>query len=175
MKKDIAIVVGHSPSEQGAYSEILSKSEYEYNKEVASHLEDIADIYYRPNVIGYKTAMRELARQLNPKPYKFVIELHFNAFNGSASGTEALIWKGNNRSRSLSDKLVKSISTQYKTKNRGFKEVSESNARGYWFLQSMAADAIILESFFGDVEEEAIKFKDPQKLAQVIKLALCGL
>lgn len=172
MSKKIAIVVGHSPNEKGAYSETLGQSEYEYNKYLAAYLSDIADIYFRPNVSGYKSAMRALARELNPKPYQIVIELHFNAFNGKASGTEALIWKGNNRSRAIGEKLNKAVSGQYKTKNRGVKEVSDQNGRGYWFLQSMSADAVIFEPFFGDAPEEAEKFKDPEKLAQVIKLAL---
>lgn len=166
----VAIVVGHDKVETGAYSKYLGASEYLYNSEVASYLSCVADIYKNEAGKGYRTKVDLLAKKLNPKKYDLVIELHFNFFDGiendRGTGTETLIYPGNNFTREFGDLFNKNISEKYGIRNRGTKE--RGKGRGSYFLRKMSAPAIILEPFFGD-EEEAELFKNEAEYAKVIK------
>lgn len=169
----IAVVIGHDKSSPGAYSPHLGMSEYIYNSEVSTHLAGGMDIYKRPIGGGYSSQMKKLADIINPLKYDLVVELHFNSFNKSANGCEVVIFKGNKYTQQLGQKYCDLISGSYKTKNRGVKEVSNKNDRGYGFLSAMNADAMILEPFFGD-HEEALLFKNPAKLAELIRYTFCN-
>jgi N-acetylmuramoyl-L-alanine amidase len=161
-----AIVVGHDVSEQGAVSKILDMTEYRYNCKVADVLCKDFDVYYRdPKKRGYNAKMEELARQINGKNYDFVIELHFNKFDGIANkkghGCEAVIFPSNKKSRELSNKILNEISKDFGVFNRGVKEHGKGE-RGYGFLSKINSICVILEPFFGD-ENEALKFLDFEK------------
>lgn len=170
----IAVVIGHEKGRPGAYSGYLQQTEFAYNSRVAPYFAEIdADIYFRPEGGGYKTQMRKLAQEINAINYDLVIELHFNSFNRKASGCEVLTYKGNNYTQLLGERICRSISTEYRTENRGVKQIDSEEDRGYWFLHYMRANAMILEPFFGD-HEEALKFENPGKYAEVVKKALCG-
>jgi N-acetylmuramoyl-L-alanine amidase len=159
-----AIVIGHHKNEQGAFSPFLQASEYVYNSEVALYLEKMGfDIYNRSGKGGYKTQMQELASRMNPKNYGLVLDLHFNAFNGVANGTESLSYAGNDYTALLGRSYCEFISKRYQTTNRGNKPLT-SGQNGYWFLHYQSAPALILEPFFGD-HVESKKFDDAEKHA----------
>ena len=171
----IAFVVGHDVVEQGAVSKIINMTEYRYNCKVADVLCKDFDVYYRnPNKKSYGAKMRDLANQLNHKNYDYVIELHFNKFDNKANkrgvGCEAVILPSNQKSKSLSNKILDKISKDFDIINRGVKEHGATE-RGYGFLSKMNANAIILEPFFGD-ENEALKFLDFEKYANSLKEVL---
>ena len=167
-----AIVVGHDVSQQGAVSKILDMTEYRYNCKVADVLCKDFDLYYRdPKKRNYNSKMDELARQLNVKNYDFVIELHFNKYDGKANneghGCESVIFPKNLKSRDLSEKILDKISKKFNIKNRGVEEHGKGE-RGYGFLSKIKSNCIILEPFFGD-ENEALKFLDFEKYANCLK------
>jgi len=167
-----AIVVGHDVSEQGAVSKILDMTEYRYNCKVADVLCKDFDVYYRDSKKrGYKAKMDELARQVNHLNYDYVIELHFNKYDGKANneghGCEAVIFPSNKKSRELSNKILNEISKDFGVFNRGVKEHGATE-RGYGFLSKIKSNCIILEPFFGD-ENEALKFLDFEKYANCLK------
>ena len=167
-----AIVVGHDVSEQGAVSKILDMTEYRFNCLVADELCNDFDIYYRDaKKRGYNAKMEELARQLNGKNYDFVIELHFNKYDGKANneghGCESVIFPENLKSRDLSEKILDKISKKFNVKNRGVKEHGKGE-RGYGFLSKINSNCIILEPFFGD-ENEAKRFLNFKKYANCLK------
>ena len=169
-RNDVAFVIGHNQVKQGYYSPIIKKTEYEFNTQVGNILCKDFDIYYRKGGIGYISQMEELAKQINPKNYKFVISLHFNMFDGESNkkghGCETIIYPGNQKSRNLSNKILTNISTDFDIRNRGVKEHGKGE-RGYGFLSKMRANAIILEPFFGD-ESEAKKFSNIDKYTRSI-------
>jgi N-acetylmuramoyl-L-alanine amidase len=166
----IAVVVGHDSIEQGAFSNILKKSEFSYHSELVKLLP--FDIYYRPTKGGYKSKMEELAKEINGKGYNLVIELHFNSFNGVANGTEALYFNNSVNGKRWAEIYVDKICSEYNTSIRGAKVIKHTNERGYWFLKLMDAPAIILEPFFGD-NKEAIDFKDVNKYAKTLIDIFC--
>lgn len=171
----VAVVIGHDKNSPGAYSPFLRESEYEYNSEVATHLNTVADIYERPLGGGYMTKMRKLAKILNPKKYDLVIELHFNNFdnknNDEGEGCEAVIYPGNEKSRKFGEIYCKDISEAFGVDNRGVKEHGKGE-RGYGFLFLINAPAVIVEPFFGD-EDEALKFKGKVKYAALLQKHIC--
>lgn len=167
----IAVVIGHEPEAPGAFSQYLGKTEYDYNTEVAKHLPSEIDVYTRPKGGGYKSKMKALAEKMYAGNYNLVLSLHFNAFNNLANGTEALIYRKNERSRRFAELYCRNITKTYGTKDRGVKELSVPSDRGYWFVFFQEGDAIILEPFFGD-NEEAKRFADPAKLACVIETTI---
>ena len=120
---------------------------------------------------GYTTQMRKLSAQLNPLGYDLVAELHFNKFdnknNDQGVGCEAVVYPGNDYTIQAGKVFCDMVSSQYQTTNRGVKEHGKGD-RGYGFLSLMEAPAIILEPFFGD-EDEAEKFENPGKYAELIK------
>ena len=166
----IAIVVGHDSIEQGAFSNLLKKSEFAYYSEVVKLLP--FDIYYRSTKGGYKSKMEELAKQINGKGYTLVIELHFNSFNGVANGSEALYFIGSNIGKRYSEILAEGVAKEYGSTRRGAKAISQTNDRGYWFMKLMDPPAVIYEPFFAD-NVEAIKFKDINRHAKLLIDILC--
>lgn len=165
----IAVVIGHDKISPGAYSKYISKSEYQYNREVASYLRCV-DIYKRPENGSYKTQMETLAERVRPHNYDLIIELHFNMFddiaNNKGEGVETVSYPGNEKTIELGTEYCKLISKHYYTKNRGAK-VANKGGRGWWFLELMPANAIIVEPFFGD-ELEAEKFSNEAEYAEII-------
>jgi len=161
----VAIVVGHDKVEQGAFSNLLKKSEFAYNSEVAKLIG--FDTYFRDTKGGYSTKIAELSKRIKAKNYDLVIELHFNSFNAIANGCEALYFQGSVKGQRFAEMFVSRIVQEYGTTPRGAKSRIESD-RGGLFLKSINAPCIILEPFFGD-NKEALLFKCESKYAEIIK------
>jgi N-acetylmuramoyl-L-alanine amidase len=159
----IAVVVGHDKNKAGAFSPFIKESEYMYHNEVVSVMSSKFDYYSRPLASGYKSQMEILSKQINPKNYDLVVELHFNAFNKKAQGVETLSFPNNSETKEWGEKFCKIISENYKIPNRGVKHVTK-DGNGYWFNKLMNCNTIILEPFFGD-EKESLKFKDHEEYA----------
>ena len=170
-QKYLALIVGHSKADKGAVGvSPLNQQEYDYNKEVAeiaksegSKLNVIVEIFYRDNggVLGaYKSATSWLDKNSGGA----IIELHFNAANNKAIGTEVLYAdvKDNKNvnekffAQCILDSSCLAFSRDSKG-NRGLKrETGAKGERGYSNLsQTVKYPSIIVEPFFGDVSSEA--------------------
>jgi N-acetylmuramoyl-L-alanine amidase len=161
----VAIVVGHDKVEQGAFSNLLKKSEFAYNSEVAKLTG--WDTYFRDTKGGYSTKIAELSKRINDKNYDLVIELHFNSFNAVVNGCEALYFKGSVKGQRFAEMFVSRIVQEYGTFPRGAKSRIVTDLGGL-FLKSINAPCIILEPFFGD-NKETLLFKCESKYAEIIK------
>lgn len=169
-----AIVVGHDLEEQGALSPILNMTEFNFNSLVAEELKNDFDTYFRNEKLnGYTSKMKDLAKQIKEsgKDYDFIIELHFNMFDGKANkkghGAECVIFPENQESKNISKKFLDNVCNEFPVDNRGVKEHGDGD-RGYQFLKLMPSNAIIVEPFFGD-EKEAKYFSDVKCYAEIIK------
>lgn len=163
--KKVAIIVGHRSNNQGAFSPYLNKTEYQFNKTVASYLEDIADIYYRPNTPFVSEAYRikQLVSQINKKDYQLVISLHFNSFEDErANGSTALYYITNKYAKVLANEFTKTISEHFNTKQRELISISSKKQRGGTLIKGLKSTAILLEPFFGSNEHDANKFKNKE-------------
>lgn len=161
MKNKIAIIVGHRSKLQGAYSEYLRQTEYEFNKKVASYLTDIADIHYRPDTpfTSEKYKRLQVLKAINQKRYDLVIELHFNAFHEpKAHGCTALHYITNKRTKKLARRYVYLMNKAFKVRKRELISISSKTQRGGQMIIDSYADFVLLEPFFGS-NIEALKFK----------------
>lgn len=109
----------------------------------------------------YREAMRYVAGLLRSENVDFCLELHFNAAGGNARGYEHLYWITSDRGMQLAKCLnhAHAIAFNHVHPNRGIKPRT-SNNRGSLFLRYTHCPAVIVESFFGDNEDDWNAFKD---------------
>lgn len=148
---NIAVVIGHSVVKQGYYSSVLNMSEFRFNQEVARRLKGV-DLYYRNPHLPTISGIKNLNSQLDKKRYRIVLSLHFNAFNKSAQGVEALANHKNNYAKGVCAEFSEQISKRYQIKNRGVKLIHSKKDRGGTLILGQKNDVVILEPFFGDAK-----------------------
>ena len=166
--KKVCLVVGHDLLRKGAYSSSLNTSEYNFNLSVAK-ASGLDYVIHRPNY-GYKSKMKATYQKLSH--YDLTVELHFNAAIPQANGVECLHYHTNQVGWHLSTEFCKYISKVYGTRNRGAKQLSNSNQRGFWAVASGIPTGLLVEPFFGSSNYEANKFKDIDKYAKHLKTFL---
>ena len=170
----ILLVPGHcTTGDVGVYSPFLQTFEQRYNRAVAKYLVQKYPLtydIYEHSIQGYNSRQTALATVANQKDYKYVVELHFNGFNGIAQGAEVLYFNTSKNGERLAKFLVSEIAWAYGLQNRGAKAVLKGG-RGYEFLRKMKAVAVIVEPFFGD-EKECMNFENVEKYAEVLHKGL---
>lgn len=161
----VAFVVGHYSLDGGAYSDHLQSNEYNlWNAFCDSHLSGMGDKFLHSTNSSYTTRQTETAEKT--KDYDLVFELHFNAFNESAEGVEALTYKGNADMETVGQYFCDTMAADMGFANRDVDPIDSGN--GFTFLQKTHGDAILLEPFFGDNKSDCDKY-DPDKYAEVIR------
>lgn len=187
--KKVALVVGHTTppkGDKGAYSDALKVSENEYWLDVAKRIEknnDVkVDIYnvHTHTIQEYYKRQAALANVINNSGvvYDLVLELHFNAASPLANGTECLYWFGSKKGKQIAVQLSGHIANVYNTTIRGdngSRALVNKSDRGYYFTYLLKYPAVILEPFFGSNKEEALKFKDREKMACTLHSAILNL
>ncbi|CAL2108186.1 N-acetylmuramoyl-L-alanine amidase [Tenacibaculum sp. 190524A02b] len=160
--KQVAIVIGHRSKKQGAYSPFINETEYSYMKKVAHYLQDIADIYERPNTpfVSEATRIKQLVRSVNANSYKLVISLHFNGFHDAvAHGVTCLHYITNPRTKAIASEFVSLVNENFGIKKRALIPISSKNQRGGIFITGVNADAILVEPFFGSNPLDSENFR----------------
>lgn len=175
----IAILIGHRSGDQGAYSEWLDTTEYEYMKKVAFRLDDIADVYERPNTPFVSEAYRikQVVCKINEKKYDLVISLHFNSFsNEKAHGATALHYITNRFTKQVGNRFVELVRESFGTRKRDLIPVSSKFDRGGTFIMNCNTHAVLLEPFFGSSPKDCVEFINSEvKLANVLRQLICEL
>ncbi|MFC0339351.1 N-acetylmuramoyl-L-alanine amidase [Paracoccus niistensis] len=160
----LAIVVGHTRSSPGAEgkapplpsSPTAARFEYTWNSELAAIVKQRAEasgircnVFFRDN--GGITGAYARVRQWRPEA---TVELHFNAFNKQARGTETLFAHPGSRAwaQALQTELV-AVYKRVKPLDRGLKDQS-AGGRGHLSLTQIQPSALI-EPFFGDEPSDA--------------------
>lgn len=167
MSPSVAIVVGHTSANKGAYSNIIGVSEWDFNKRLVRTFPKDWDVYYHnPDIVGYRSRSISTSNLINRKDYDLVLCLHFNASsNPQANGAEALYYYRNENGKRLAFRFGELMQQRLGIKNRGGKPLSSSDQRGYWMIYLPRATTLILEPFFGTSVKDcnkidAIKYKD---------------
>jgi len=157
----IGIIIGHTRQNKGAFSPTLKQSEYDWNGDLADKMKAYAEhkkhtlLIERRDIGGITGAY---ARAMKQKP-DCLIELHFNAADGKASGTETLYAdqadkKGINEiilAKMVNDEMVSALGL----KDRGLKK-RQPGDRGYGnIMQTKEIPSILIESGFGDNPKDA--------------------
>lgn len=171
----LAIVVGHTQSAQGAYGgSPINQHEYPWNKHLAAQIKATcttigvtSKIFYRDN-IGIEGAYQQVATW----GAKCVMELHFNAYNSSAKGTETLYDNNRNAgSRAWAQRLQNTMLEVLGTNDRGLKECDPGD-RGYGSVSAVNIPSALIEPFFGDNPSDAAKgHNNKEDLAEALAKA----
>jgi N-acetylmuramoyl-L-alanine amidase len=156
----LAIIVGHLKVAKGARAVApLSCYEYDYNDVVAElmykHAKDRGiDCYvYRKD----GTTAEYVGQLIDKWNADLCIELHFNAANGSARGTEVLVDEDPGESfhyAAVIQKQLCELFSRDKRGNRGVKVV-EAGDRGHRNLKTVKCVSCLVEPAFGDNEDDA--------------------
>ena len=151
----IAIIVGHSILKNGtctsAKGEVL---EYSYCKELAPIVQKYlkskghtVDVIVCPEREFTKASQEKTYKlgKVNGKGYDLVVELHLNAYNGIAKGTEVLYYssKGKEYAQRVNDKLDDIFT------DRGIKYRND-----LYILTQTDPVSILVECFFCDSKED---------------------
>lgn len=116
----ILLIAGHGAGDPGAVG--CGYKEFELTREVVNlvktRLSKFADVdVYDMNKNAF--AILNSGGRIDFKPYNYVLEIHFNAFNEKAHGTEIYVTTSE-KTTGVEDKMVKNISALGFT-NRGVK------------------------------------------------------
>ncbi len=154
----LGIVIGHTKKSPGAYG-LFKQHEYEWN----THLAQLMGSHCIAISIQYKIETRDVGgivgaykRMMAWKP-DAIIELHFNSFNGKATGVETLHTdnydKVGLREMELAGKLSlamsKVLSLPMRHRN-GIKEISKGERGWYNVAQTLSVPSVLIESGFAD-------------------------
>jgi N-acetylmuramoyl-L-alanine amidase len=117
--KKCALVIGHKKSSPGALNKASGLTEFAFNEALAFEMESEVTGVEVQKV--YRRTYNSLPGDINELKPDFIISLHCNAFNESATGTEVLYYhrstKGKLIAKILNDHLVNSLGL----KDRGIK------------------------------------------------------
>jgi len=151
-KKKCVLVIGHDEKSQGAINIKHSMSEFIFNEKLAYcikfQIEDTVDIE-----IVYRTSYNTLPFDINSLNSDFIISLHCNAFNKTASGTETLYYHSSKKGKEIANIMNKEIVKCLVLRNRGIQEKT-SEDRGGYLLINTKSPCIIVEPFFIDNDND---------------------
>lgn len=172
----LGIIIGHEKNAQGAVNVITKETEYVYNTELAQMISAIAqdhgvNVFIETRDVG---GVKEAFHRLLARKPKAIIELHFNAADGRATGTETLFSDDDDQSGVVEQLLAvivnKKMSEALGLRNRGVKEVFSEGERCFYNI-SLRHDlpCILVEPGFGDNEIDALSMKqNKEALARAI-------
>jgi len=154
----LAVIVGHTKKRPGAKGAApIDTHEYSFNSGLANSIHE----YCQENSVRSKIFTRDRKgisgayREAVVWGATFAVELHFNAFNRTATGTETLYDEETHRdamtwASHLQDRMLQAL----KLRDRGLKEI-DKGGRGYRSLSAASIPIAIVEPFFGDNPSDA--------------------
>jgi len=168
---NIAIVIGHSRTKQGAVNKRSGLTEFAYNEPLALEIgEALAKIGHTVNII-YRHAYNQLPHDINTTNPDIVVSLHCNAYNEKATGSEVLYWNTSLRGKQAAQIFLDAICESLKLSCRGIKP-KNLKSRGGFVLRNTDAPCIILEPFFIDNDLDLQRaIKNHYQFAQALIVA----
>ena len=131
-----AIYTAISSTNASAFEGIISDNDGDRLSKVVSHINDSCS------------------------PYDLCIDIHFNAFNGKAQGTEVIIPKRATAiEQELSEIILLKTCAVLGTKNRGVKSESMSQYSRLAMLSGLRCNSVLLEVCFCDNDSDAEKYR----------------
>ncbi len=169
-KKLCALVIGHKKSSPGAVNERAGLSEFDFNEDLAIHIEKKVQKTQIQRV--YRRTWEKLPADVNALKPHFVISLHCNAFNCRASGTEVLYYHSSDAGRTVAEILQRSLVDFLGLPDRGIKPKT-SEDRGGYLLRYTKALCVIAEPFFIDNDHDFARGQeDTEGLAETYAKAI---
>ena len=166
---NIAFVLGHHEKAKGKLSNYFGLTEWDFYNQVLKHLKNPTVFYHNPNMRAYLPRQIETGNKLNAYPFDLVIELHFNAFNGKATGVETLYHHKSVKGKQYAEKFNEVCVRWTGLRLRGAKPLSSNSQNGFGFLNSNKHPSILIEPFFGDNENDCKAVQSPKQVACIIE------
>lgn len=146
----VALIVGHRESAQGAVS-VDGTSEWDFNRALVERIAEEVDgaevvIVYRGD---HRGAYSDLPAKVNELDVAAAVSMHFNSFNGHATGSEVLHYPGSTGGMQLAEAFLVEFIEALNLPNRGTKARGR-DGRGGTLLAGTAMPCVICEPFFGD-------------------------
>lgn len=157
MSKLCALVIGHKKKSPGAHNKNQNLYEFDFNEDLAIRIErevkaaDVQRIYRRTYDL--------LPDDINALKPDFIISLHCNAFNTSASGTEVLYYHKSTKGEDMARVLLRHLVGLLKLPDRGIKPKAAEDRGGY-LLRYTHKPCVIAEPFFIDNDRDLAKAQE---------------
>ena len=149
--KKCALVIGHKKTSPGASNKNSGITEFDFNEKLAIAVEkEVAGVEVQR---VYRRTYDSLPGDINELAPDFIISLHCNAFNRSASGTEVLYYHRSSKGKQVSQILLENLVDALGLKNRGIKPI-DAEDRGGTLLKKTLAPCVISEPFFIDNDND---------------------
>ncbi len=183
--KFLALSAGHNPDEPGFRFGDLS--EWRLASGVADLVQEILapsrlPILRVPEFPGPQTeSLRRVIRFVNAydPEVALAVELHYNAFDGEASGTEIIVAEGAaSDTRALAEILLHEVLAACGTRNRGIRNDTQSARGRSGFCRHINAHSMLLEiGFLSDIgdREKTCSPEGRKRAAQGIARALAQI
>lgn len=149
--KKCALVIGHKKSSPGAVNGSSGITEFEFNDKLAIDIEAAVDDVIIQRI--YRRTYQTLPDDINAYGPDFIISLHCNAFNGSASGTEVLYYHKSSNGKAMAEIVRGNLVAALGLNDRGSKQKT-SDDRGGYLLKHTNAPCVIAEPFFIDNDSD---------------------
>lgn len=163
----VVLAVGHTMSRPGACNQAAGICEWEWNDELADMI-----ISRNDGSLDFVKKLRvdydSLPAEINALEPHLVLELHCNAANRTATGTETLYCAASKRGERVAKVIQAMMVGALGLKSRGIVPVARSG-RGGHLLWNTDAPAVITEPFFIDNDED---FSLAQRRKEVLADAL---
>ncbi len=164
MKPKIFIVAGHAGKGTGARGII---DEGEHTLKVREALKaKLLDLH--PTCLSYievdneDASLRDVVKEINGRcnAHDICIDIHLNAFNGQAHGTEVLISKSPTAvERELAEQVLQATVTSLGTRNRGVKP-ENAGQHSRLAMLNLKCNSVLLEVCFCDNRADVARYND---------------
>tara|TARA_Y100000782_G_scaffold43039_1_gene48115 strand:+ start:319 stop:861 length:543 start_codon:yes stop_codon:yes gene_type:complete len=151
--KTCALVIGHKKNSPGAVNPTDGLSEFVFNEELAKAIESRVRGVFVQRV--YRRTYSSLPEDINELEPDFIVSLHCNAFNRSATGTEVLYYHRSKTGKKIAEVLQNKLVDALGLTDRGIKAKS-SEDRGGYLLKKTDAPCLIAEPFFIDNDDDLL-------------------
>lgn len=155
----LGVIVGHTKESPGAALKGTGLYEYQFNTEIASLIKKHAPTWMQVETI-FRDGVGISGAYLKAASIgcDVVIELHFNAYNGTVQGTETLCTQDSDDIE-FAHLVQKAVSAVFERpgNSRGVKVISASARGGGNVHAFKQGPNCLIEPFFGDNDLEVIK------------------
>lgn len=158
--KKLALVIGHGPKIDKGAENGNGTTELEWNQELANRIKShLNGSQLECKVIHRVTEKVSPTNEVNAAKADFAVELHCNAYNEVASGTEVIYYPGSKEGQRLANTILSRIVPVLNLPNRGVK-TPQAGGRGMSFLAKTNCPAVIAESMFIDNIKDLARAND---------------
>lgn len=152
--KTLALVIGHGPRLDRGAQNRNGTTELDWNTDLARRImEKLAtNPHVKAIVVNRRIENVPPISTVNDIGADFAVELHCNAFDTRASGTEMIHFQGSTKGTRLATVLLKKVVACLELPNRGVK--TPFQGRGNAFLAKTRCPAVICETMFIDNDRD---------------------